>query len=912
MDMIKESTSYLNPGQTPIITADQPLYALAKEIQWNLPDAYGEDKFIVMFGPLHIEMGVFKALGDWLDGSGWDAVLSEAKVARPGVAQSCVDGSHLTRTRHAHQVTAAALHHLQNKAYESYLEQTEGNILSKAEWVENMSQSSPQFKYWNMTLELELLAFTFVRSIRTGNFQLYTESLAKLVPWFFALDKQNYARWLSVHVRDLVSLGQIHPDIATEFQEGKFVVHKTMRTFSAIAADQAHEQNNAHVKGEGGAVGLTDSPNAFRRWMVAGPEVARLLDEYTETWEQEVDKIEDCKHHEQIPSEQVRFNKQVKALANEMEDMGNPFLEESKDLIALDTKNITDEAVVKTIDNIQALGKQQYETFTTERFVDKTKSLKEPIKRNKMPLFITPSTKKKTKTDEKVKSLKHDRTLFSRLYIACQTREGSLQEFFSYENQASPPSLSDAGKLYHGTKSDIVECITPKLSTPTEGVQNASQAAASDGQELLEGEDTPIISQGTVAQIAADPIPVDVDVTILDGAAIVNMIKPDSTSITFGDYADKQFVKYIDKQKGTRVDLVFDEYISNSLKASERSNCGKGIRRRVMETSNIPRNWQQFLRDERNKKELFAYLSNKAVSYRSDKDIYATKGTNVMVNHDHLDKSRLIDCTQEEADTRIFLHAYDAGRNGLSKILIRTVDSDVIVIAVSTFQKLGISELWISYNTGASHKYLPIHEIASSLGPTKAKALPFFHAFTGCDTVSAFQGKGKCRAWQTWKVFMDASDIFVQLSETPSAITDEALEVLEKFVIVLYDRTSADVRVNDSRRHLFTNKGRAIENIPPTQAALLEHSRRAAYQAGHCWAQCLIPNPMLPDPSKWGWQDDNGTWKPLWTVRGEAMKSMLQLLHCGCKKGCRGRCKCVNTSLRCTALCACDGQCVRD
>ena len=47
-----------------------------------------------------------------------------------------------------------------------------------------------------------------------------------------------------------------------------------------MAIDQCHEQNNAIIKGSGGAVGLTDNPPALRRWMVAGPEVARMTAEF--------------------------------------------------------------------------------------------------------------------------------------------------------------------------------------------------------------------------------------------------------------------------------------------------------------------------------------------------------------------------------------------------------------------------------------------------------------------------------------------------------------------------------------------------------------------------------------------------------------------------------------------------------
>ena len=100
--------------------------------------------------------------------------------------------------------------------------------------------------------------------------------------YVFALNHYNYARWLSVHVDDLMKLQIVCHEIYEEFCTGNFVVRKTTNPFSAIALDQAHEQNNATIKGVGGAVGLLspDMDSALRRWEVAGPEVCRLLSEY--------------------------------------------------------------------------------------------------------------------------------------------------------------------------------------------------------------------------------------------------------------------------------------------------------------------------------------------------------------------------------------------------------------------------------------------------------------------------------------------------------------------------------------------------------------------------------------------------------------------------------------------------------
>jgi hypothetical protein len=99
MDVISQVTTFLNPGQVPIITVDQPLFALAKAIQWKWPTVYGDDKFVVMFGGLHLEMTMWNTVGDLLDGSGWTTILTEAEVASSGVAQGLLKASHLTRTR---------------------------------------------------------------------------------------------------------------------------------------------------------------------------------------------------------------------------------------------------------------------------------------------------------------------------------------------------------------------------------------------------------------------------------------------------------------------------------------------------------------------------------------------------------------------------------------------------------------------------------------------------------------------------------------------------------------------------------------------------------------------------------------------------------------------------------------------
>ena len=126
--------------------------------------------------------------------------------------------------------------------------------LSFDEWCNHQRRKVPQFQYWHTALQLELLLLVFLKSLRLADFGMYVD-VYKMLPWFFALNHTNYARWLPIQVRDMRELDSKAPAVAEAFKQGLFTVTKTRRRFSCIAIDQAHEQNNAMVKDDRGAVG---------------------------------------------------------------------------------------------------------------------------------------------------------------------------------------------------------------------------------------------------------------------------------------------------------------------------------------------------------------------------------------------------------------------------------------------------------------------------------------------------------------------------------------------------------------------------------------------------------------------------------------------------------------------------------
>ena len=93
--------------------------------------------------------------------------------------------------------------------------------------------------------------------------------------------------------------------------------------------------------------------------------------------------------------------------------------------------------------------------------------------------------------------------------------------------------------------------------------------------------------------------------------------------------------------------------------------------------------------------------------------------------------------------------------------------------AVVTVQGLGRIEIWIEFGTGKDLRYVPAHEISASLSRRKAVALPVFHAFKGCDTVSHFAHGGTKTAWKVWETHDNVTAALCELHSAPEEITDD-------------------------------------------------------------------------------------------------------------------------------------------
>ena len=107
--------------------------------------------------------------------------------------------------------------------------------------------------YWYIFIDLILIFLIFVRSIREGNFSMYVSSLKQVVKWYYACDHYHYARWVTVHLYNLVNSPTTSPYLYKCFSDTYFNFQKSNKKFSLMRINQAHEQNNAAIMGMGGA-----------------------------------------------------------------------------------------------------------------------------------------------------------------------------------------------------------------------------------------------------------------------------------------------------------------------------------------------------------------------------------------------------------------------------------------------------------------------------------------------------------------------------------------------------------------------------------------------------------------------------------------------------------------------------------
>ncbi|KAK3738178.1 hypothetical protein QZH41_007178 [Actinostola sp. cb2023] len=379
------------------------------------------------------------------------------------------------------------------------------------------------------------------------------------------------------------------------------------------------------------------------------------------------------------------------------------------------------------------------------------------------------------------------------------------------------------------------------------------------------------------------------------------------------------------QEQCTRVDIVFDRYdLPHSIKESERlkRESSNALEIKITTRSTpVPKQWQQFISNKRNKVNLCAFLCQEwcemaKSAMRHGQELVIGGGfddpTNtVIISNGRTSILEGLKSDHEEADTRMLLHACHASSTK-PRIVIQSPDTDVAVLAIHFFCHIQCEELWFKTGVKDKVRFLPVHIVVDKLGLSVCSALLGFHALTGCDFTSGLSQIGNKKSWNALMKREDAQDHVGNLG-TRISPSDHTSQACENFICSLYTTTKKAGTTGDEVRYwMFCQKHQSSEKLPPTSNSLSHHIERANYQV-FVWKHSLQAIQKLPSPVDSGWQEGDGSLEPILMSRDPAPRTLFELTICSCSKSLckRNMCTCNANNMPCTEawLCMSDERC---
>ena len=908
--------SIVGQGKYTVVTLDMGLYQPAQQLVLSRNDL---NNIILRPGELHIVMAMLRTIGSYMTNSGLDASWIEADMYGSTTCKNILDGGHVKRAVEAHSVTLLALFRLYvgslfegdfegdeivrqgsdalNSAFESQSDIIETHhrvfhelksidILQQMQNFDRQAGVNPMLFAMRQYMEMVLVMLQFIKSFHTANWILHLDSLERFTKYFFAMDKLNYSRMIPLYLAQMRQVEIEQPEVWTEFINGNWVVNRNTIPFCAIGADHALEHVNRAMKVSGGIIGITLNENARARFFLSSPQLIAIREEALTLMGSKFKATDtkEFKHHQNNVAARQRLNKNVSALTDAMKKSGDPFSHDTNDVINLVTKEVMPEAIKEGILTLTDVGLELFRKFKQERILSNEVPLWASMKRRKLQLWSASAKKARYSDQGQVIELKEDRNLFARLLIAARSRpEINIQEIIStYELSVVPRSLFNSdGSLSHNTsKSQLMHIV-----------ENHVQACVENVAETKLTRNRRVAVIDAMAEVQAMGKPYWVKTCHDLGNHLIDVIRR----------------KYLAQSSFDEVHVKVDRYdIDHSLKTAARKiRLGKQVPVAYHITdntdiTNVP--LTKLLSHVSTKHELTVYLGNHLLRYSSTLEsvtiivAYQDQALCNTMNVEHLCS------TQEEADTKLLLHAIDATCRGSTEMWIYSPDTDVFILCILCIrrsQDLPESTFFLT-GTGTNFRNINISQLARGLSIEMAQALPGLHALSGADITGSFSGKGKK---SFWKAFLSSdSDILGALTKLGDhPMDDNTMQQLERFVCKVYLPGTDINDVGKLRWHLFRQYQKESDKLPPTRASLTEAFRRANYQT-MIWSSDIVANPTLPSPVGFGWREEGGVWIPEMTTLPPAPLAGLQLVHCNCQtsKCLTNRCKCRSNALNCT------------
>ena len=317
-------------------------------------------------------------------------------------------------------------------------------------FIEKERLENPTFDYWSSYIDMVQCLLLFLRATREGDWKLHLASLRQILPWFFAYDRVNYARYLPAYISEMDSLSITHLAISDSFLAGDFVVQRQDRYgFAQIACDMAIEQTcNRDSKTKGGIKGLTLKKGAVNRWLLSHHQRAAIMKEC---------KLMAGKDQEGRAGIE-RDEQDLQNLVATIQAMVNPFVYKGEDLISISSGCVASKDTRDHLITVYSIGQNGGKSFVEDRMTSETD------KTNKLKTFSTIGKTAFARLISETLSLNASSDMFNRLLIIGKSRDIDLEELLSYALSPVPMSLGTTdgtpcktvkAKLMHELEKDV-------------------------------------------------------------------------------------------------------------------------------------------------------------------------------------------------------------------------------------------------------------------------------------------------------------------------------------------------------------------------------------------------------------------------------------------------------------------------
>ena len=198
-----------------------------------------------------------------------------------------------------------------------------------------------------------------------------------------------------------------------------------------------------------------------------------------------------------------------------------------------------------------------------------------------------------------------------------------------------------------------------------------------------------------------------------------------------------------------------------------------------------------------------------------------------------------------------------------------------------------------------------LSRLAHTHGTEICNSLPEYHAFTACDTTSAFYGKGKKRSFE---ILIKDHTIQADMAElgVASECSLDTQKSCNLLVCRLYGQQNC-TSINEARYKIFCAMAPACQNLTqqPIPGHCTSNGPTTTPTFGNMLSKPFLPSEVVMDTV--GFCMDKEKIEIKWMSQPTVPDAILQVLNCRCKTGCNSnRCGCFRNELKCTEICRCE------